>query len=35
MNKAVVALAKKNARVVFTLMCRDQAYDVTQVCRAA
>jgi len=34
MNKAVVALANKNARVAFALMHGDQPYDVTKMCRA-
>lgn len=32
MNKAVVALANKNARVAFALLAGNQAYEVTQVC---
>lgn len=32
MNKAVVALANKNARVAFALLAGNQAYDVTHVC---
>jgi transposase len=32
MNKAVVALANKNARVAFALMHEDQPYDVTKMC---
>ncbi len=32
MNKAVVALANKNARVAFAVLSGDQAYDATQVC---
>jgi len=35
MNKAVVALANKNARVAFAVLSRAQEYDATQVCRAA
>jgi transposase len=35
MNKAVVALANKNARVAFAVLSRDQAYEATQVCRTA
>ena len=34
-NKAVVALANKNARVAFALIHEDQPYDVTKMCRAA
>jgi transposase len=34
MNKAVVALANKNARVAFAGLSRDQEYDATQVCHA-
>ena len=34
-NKAVVALANKNARVAFALMHEDQPYDVTKMCGAA
>ncbi len=32
MNKAVVALANKNARVAFALMHEEQPYDVTKMC---
>ena len=35
MNKAVVALANKNARVAFAMVSGGQTYDVRQVCRAA
>jgi hypothetical protein len=35
MNKAVVALANKNARVAFALIHADQPYDVTKMCHAA
>jgi len=35
MNKAVVALANKNARVAFALMHGGQPYEVTKMCRAA
>ena len=35
MNKAVVALANKNARVAFALIHEDQPYDVTKMCHAA
>ncbi len=35
MNKAVVALANKNARVAFAIMHGGQTYDVTKMCRAA
>ena len=35
MNKAVVALANKNARVAFALIQGDQPYDVTKMCHAA
>jgi transposase len=35
MNKAVVALANKNARVAFALLARDQEYDATHVCHVA
>jgi len=35
MNKAVVALANKNARVAFAVLTRDQEYDATHVCQAA
>jgi transposase len=35
MNKAVVALANKNARVAFALLSRDQAYMATHACHAA
>lgn len=35
MNKAVVALANKNARVALALMQEDQPYDVRKMCRAA
>ena len=35
MNKAVVALANKNARVAFALIHEDQPYDVTKMCGAA
>jgi len=34
-NKAVVALANKNARVAFVLLQCDQPYAVTQMCHAA
>jgi len=34
MNKAIVALANKNARVAFALMHADQPYDVTKMCGA-
>jgi transposase len=33
MNKAVVALANKNARVAFAMIHEDQTYDVTKMCR--
>lgn len=33
-NKAVVALANKNARVAFAIIYHDQTYDVTNVCGA-
>jgi transposase len=33
-NKAVVALANKNARVAFAIIYNDQTYDVTKVCGA-
>jgi transposase len=33
-NKAVVALANKNARVAFALMHEEQPYDVTKMCGA-
>jgi len=35
MNKAVVALANKNARVAFAIMQGGQTYDVMKVCRLA
>ena len=35
MNKAVVALANKNARVAFALLHRGHPYDVTKVCGMA
>ncbi len=35
MNKAMVALANKNARVALALMQNDQPYDVRKMCRAA
>ncbi len=35
MNKAVVALANKNARVAFAIMNGEQPYDVTKMCQAA
>lgn len=35
MNKAVVALANKNARVAFAIMQGGHAYDVMKVCRLA
>ena len=35
MNKAVVALANKNARVAFAIMHGNQPYDVTTMCQAA
>ncbi len=35
MNKAIVALANKNARVAFALIHTDQPYDVTNMCKAA
>lgn len=35
MNKAVVALANKNARVAFVIMHGEQPYEVTKVCHAA
>lgn len=35
LNKAVVALANKNARVAFALLSGEHPYDVTHVCRAA
>jgi len=34
MNKAVVALANKNARVAFAIIYNDQTYDVTKMCGA-
>jgi len=34
-NKAVVALANKNARVAFALIHEDQPYDVMKMCHAA
>jgi transposase len=34
MNKAVVALANKNARVAFALIHGEQPYDVTKMCQA-
>jgi hypothetical protein len=34
MNKAVVALANKNARVAFALMHGEQPYEVTKMCQA-
>ncbi len=34
-NKAVVALANKNARVAFAIMHGDQPYDVTKMCQAS
>jgi len=34
-NKAVVALANKNARVAFALLSRAQAYKATHACRVA
>jgi transposase len=34
MNKAVVALANKNARVAFALMHGEQSYEVTKMCQA-
>ena len=33
-NKAVVALANKNARVAFAIISHDQTYDVTKMCGA-
>ncbi len=35
MNKAVVALANKNARVAFAIMNGEQPYEVTKMCQAA
>ena len=35
MNKAVVALANKNARVAFALLAHDQMYMATHACRVA
>ena len=35
MNKAVVALANKNARMAFALIHKDEPYDVTKMCGAA
>jgi len=35
MNKTVVALANKNARVAFALVSGGQTYDVRQMCQAA
>jgi len=35
MNKAVVALANKNARVAFALMHGEYPYEVTKMCRVA
>lgn len=35
MNKAVVALANKNARVAFALLARAQEYQATSACRVA
>ena len=34
MNKAIVALANKNARMAFALIYNDQPYDVTKMCGA-
>jgi len=34
-NKAVVALANKNARVAFALLSRAQEYKATHACRVA
>ncbi len=34
MNKAVVALANKNARMAFALIHKDEPYDVTKLCGA-
>jgi hypothetical protein len=34
MNKAVVALANKNARMAFALIYNDQPYDVPKMCGA-
>lgn len=32
MNKAIVALANKNARMAFALIYKDQPYDVAKMC---
>jgi len=34
MNKAIVALANKNARMAFALISKDQPYDVAKMCEA-